>query len=215
MNIDAVHFLQGLRKARQQDRDMIKIGGLLGCKNDCYKPDEGLSARESQAFHSWQIDQLAEAGVDFLIAETLPNVEEAKGIARAMEKTGIPYIISFVISRDGRVLDGSDLDTAMDEIDSEVREKPLGFMVNCAYPSFLCAAKRPPDFFNRLIGIQANASSLDQCDLDGSDRLEQETVSDWGDEMLALNRSHGVKMLGGCCGTSVAHLEYLVADRVS
>ncbi|MCP4628141.1 MAG: hypothetical protein GY850_32190, partial [bacterium] len=56
-----------------------------GSSWSAYKPNEGLSVTESEKFHSWQIDELAQAGVDFLIAETLPSVEEAKGIARAME----------------------------------------------------------------------------------------------------------------------------------
>lgn len=210
MNADAVRFMQELRTAQRSGSGMIKIGGMVGCKNDCYKPNEGLSAAEAQQFHSWQIDQLAGAGVDFLIAETLPNVEEAKGIAKAMEVTGLPYIISFVISRDGRVLDGTGLNEAVDSIDSETNQKPLGYMVNCAYPTFLCAAKQPADLFKRLIGYQANASSLDHRDLDGADRLEAESVSDWGDEMVKLNRSYGVKILGGCCGTGSEHLRYLV-----
>jgi methionine synthase I (cobalamin-dependent) len=83
-------------------------------------------------------------------------------------------------------------------------------MVNCAYPTFLCPEKQPASLFDRLIGFQANASSLDHCDLDGSDRLEQEDVSDWGDAMLALNESYGVKILGGCCGTTGIHLRYIV-----
>ncbi len=82
-------------------------------------------------------------------------------------------------------------------------------MVNCAYPTFLCAAKQPAKLFNRLIGYQANASSLDHCDLDGTDQLKTENVSDWGEVMLELNRSYGVKILGGCCGTGVEHLRYI------
>ncbi len=212
INADAVRFMQNLRDEQRSVNGVIKIGGMIGCKNDCYKPDEGLTAAESEQFHSWQIEQLAHAGVDFLIAETLPNIEEAKGIAKAMEVTGLPYIISFVISRDGHVLDGTDLTTAVDYIDSETLKKPLGYMVNCAYPTFLCADKQPLKLFKRLIGYQANGSSLDHCDLDGADKLEREEVSNWGDEMLELNRSHGIKILGGCCGTGVEHLRYIV-DR--
>ena len=59
-----------------------------------------------EQFHSWQISQLKQGGVDFIIAETLPSVEEATGIARALQRSCPPYFISFVISRDGRVLDG-------------------------------------------------------------------------------------------------------------
>jgi len=55
----------------------------------------------------------------------------------------------------------------------------------------------------------ANASSLDQCDLDGSEELHQESTSEWGEVMLELNRAHGVKILGGCCGTGTEHLRYI------
>ncbi len=213
INADAVRFMQELRNEQRSINGVIKIGGMIGCKYDCYKPDEGLAAAESEQFHSWQIDQLAQAGVDFLIAATLPNIEEAKGIAKAMEITGIPYIISFVISRDGHVLDGTDLYEAINIIDSETDQKPLGFMVNCAYPTFLCADKQPGKLFERLIGYQANGSSLDHCDLDGADQLEAENVSDWGEAMLELNRSYGVKILGGCCGTSSEHLRYIMDSR--
>ena len=209
INIDAVKFLKALRESQAIGKESIKIGGMIGCKNDCYKPEESLSAQEAKQFHTWQLDQLKQGGVDFLIAETLPNVEEAIGIARAMDSTDLPYFISFVISRDGRVLDGTDLKSAIKKIDAATTRRALGFMVNCAYPSFLCAATQPPELFKRLVGYMANASSLDHCDLDGAEKLHQESTSEWGEVMRELNRSHGVKILGGCCGTGEEHLRYI------
>jgi S-methylmethionine-dependent homocysteine/selenocysteine methylase len=86
-------------------------------------------------------------------------------------------------------------------------------MVNCAYPSFLSAAQQPATLYQRLIGYQANASSLDHCDLDGAADLVADSISDWGDLMLELNRTYGVQILGGCCGTGGEHLRYLVDKR--
>lgn len=209
INIDAAIFMQELRAAQKTGSERIKIGGMIGCKNDCYKPEEGLSVKQAEEFHSWQIDQLVQGGVDFLIAETLPGVEEAIGIARAMERSGLEYIISFVISRDGRVLDGTDLPTAIGLVDGNTGKKALGFMVNCAYPLFLCADTQPQALFRRLTGYLSNASALDQCDLDGADEVFMESVSDWGGAMLNLNRQYGVKVLGGCCGTDQRHLRYI------
>ena len=83
INIDAVHFLQEIRDSQSAGRENIKIGGMIGCKNDCYRPEESLSISEAQEFHSWQLGQLKQGGVDFLIAETLPAIEEAIGIAIA------------------------------------------------------------------------------------------------------------------------------------
>lgn len=213
INVDAVNFMQRLRDDRRIGNTDIQIGGMIGCKNDCYRPQEGLSASESEQFHSWQIDQLASASVDFLIAETLPNIKEAIGIAKAMSNTGIPYIISFVINREGFVLDGTDLSSAIKMIDSSTTRAPIGFMVNCSYPTFLHASEQPTGLFDRLIGYQANASSLDHSDLDCSDLLHMEDISEWGGEMLFLNRNYGIRLLGGCCGTSVEHLKYIIENR--
>ena len=156
--------------ARSDGRESVCEGTTGEPHDDCYRPEEGLSASESEQFHAWQIDRLERGGVDFLIAETLPAVDEAVGIARAMGRTALP---------------------------------------------FLCAAQQPRELFSRLIGYQANASSLDHCDLEQADELKAEDVSAWGDAMLDLNRSYGLTILGGCCGTGRAHLQYIVNPSTS
>ena len=213
INADAVRFMLDLRERYGSDASMIKVGGLIGCKNDSYKPEEGLSKSESELFHSWQIDHLARAGVDYLLATTLPNVMEAIGIAKAMEKTGVPYILSFVIDRNGLVLDGTDLWGAISLIDSETVHQPLCYMVNCSYPTFLHAEQQPKALFTRLLGFQANSSSLSHSELDDSAELQAEEVSGWVAEMLNLNREYGVKILGGCCGTDDTYLRSLIESN--
>lgn len=187
----------------------ILIGGLIGCKNDCYKPDEGLSNSEAKAFHLWQITQLAKAGIDFLLGATLPALPEATGMAQAMAETDIPFIVSFVINKEGRILDGNSLGRCFDEIDAACCRPPLGYMINCAYPSFLNAHEQPKSVLSRLIGYQANASSLDHSKLDGADGLQSDGLSDWGNLMIELNQKYGVKILGGCCGTSYEYLKFI------
>ena len=189
----------------------IRFGGLIGCKNDGYKPQEGLSSEEAEQFHTWQINEFAEAGSDYLIAETICTVTEAVGIARAMENTSVPYIISFVIGRDGRILDGSTLYEGILKVQDAVTRQPLGFMVNCAWPGFLNPTNQPVELWRHLIGFQANGSSLDHAELDNATELQSEEVAVWGEAMLELNRTYGVPILGGCCGTGVEHLRYLVS----
>lgn len=210
VNGDAVRFLKHLRDEWGSWSASIFIGGLVGCKNDCYKPAEGLSKKDAKVFHLWQINKLAEAGADFLLGATLPTVSEASGIAIAMAETNIPYIISFVINREGKILDGNCLERSFREIDAVCSRPPLGYMINCAYPSFLNAHKQPQSVLSRLIGFQANASSLDHSQLDGAGTLQADDISDWGNLMIELNIKFGVKILGGCCGTSHKHLEYIV-----
>lgn len=210
INGDAVRFMRALRDNWQAAPESALIGGLVGCRNDCYQPDLALPRDESAIFHRWQVRKLAAAGADFLIAETLPGLTEAAGIADAMADTGLPYLISFVIARNGRILDGNSLPEAIELIDSSTVSRPLGYMVNCAHPRFLCADRQPALLFDRLIGCQANASSLDHCDLDRAVDLQADDIDEWGREMRQLNRRYRVKILGGCCGTGIAHLRTLV-----
>ena len=210
VNAEALKYLFDVRNRWSDWADNIVIGGLMGCKNDCYKPQEGLSVKESRKFHSWQAARLADAGADFLLAATLPAVPEAIGIALSMQRTQTPYIISFVINRTGRIIDGTSLEQAFKEIDSAGSRPPLGYMINCSYPSFLNKETLPETVLTRLIGFQANSSSRDHSELDGAENLQAEDVSDWGRRMIDLNRKFGVKILGGCCGTGLEHLQYIV-----
>jgi homocysteine S-methyltransferase len=168
-----------------------------------------LSRTRSAAFHGWQIDELAESPAEVIIAQTMPAVGESLGMADRLGASGKPYIISFVIDRFGRVLDGIPVADAMDRIDQAVDRHPAGYMVNCVYPTFLRAEDQKPGFFKRMIGIQANASSKDHTELDGSEQLMQDPLPDWVGNMLMLNREYGVKILGGCCGTDDAYLQHL------
>src|SRR5690606_15714305 len=84
-----------------------------------------------------QMQVLADAGVDFLLASTLPALSEAKGIAKAISKTGKDYVISFVIRNSGTLLDGTQLTEAIKIIDNSIPNPPLFYLTNCIHPDVL------------------------------------------------------------------------------
>jgi S-methylmethionine-dependent homocysteine/selenocysteine methylase len=211
INRDAVAYMRRVRA--DSGYDQAVVGALLGPKNDCYDPQAALAADEAEEFHQWQACELASAGAEYLLAQTIPAVSEAEGVARAMISTGVPSIISFCINRFGRVLDGCPLDEAIARIDGATGGALLGYMVNCSHPTFLHPAKMEPAALRRLIGFDANASSMDHQELEGSTVTRQDSREDWVEEMLKLNQHHGVKILGGCCGTDDSYLRGLVAGR--
>jgi S-methylmethionine-dependent homocysteine/selenocysteine methylase len=211
LNRDAVQFMRNLQKSWHNPSSPVYVGGLIGPKNDCYSPKEALSMQEAHSYHSWQSKELIQAGVDCIVCQTIPAVSEALGLAQLLGPMNVPYLISFVINRKAEVLDGTPLKNAIAAIDQKVSIPPTGYMVNCAFPSFVCASKQEPRLFKRLIGIQANASSLDHSQLDGSESLQKDPLDSWGAQMLILNRTYGVKILGGCCGTDDSYLRYLVS----
>jgi S-methylmethionine-dependent homocysteine/selenocysteine methylase len=194
------------------------VGGLMGCRGDAYKGTDALSVAESRSFHSWQAELFAEAGADFLYAGIMPALSEATGMALAMGDSGLPYIISFMIRRDGRLLDGTTIDQAIQRID-DVEVAPVCYMANCVHPDVLYEALSQP--FNatdvvreRLWGIQANASRLTPDELDASAELETSDAAQLADDMMRLRDEKGLKVFGGCCGTDGTHLEE-IAERLS
>lgn len=207
INVDAVSFLLALRD-RHSSPAPVLVGALTGPKNDCYRPDLAPDASGAEAFHSPQVETLASTGADFLLAQTLPSTREALGIGRAMAATDKPYLISFCTGPDGKVLDGTPLPEAIDTLDQQLTRRPAGYFVNCTHPRFLLDACEPGTL-DRLVGIQANGSSRDVTKLDGASATEADPVDDWARAMLELHRKHDVRVLGGCCGTSLPHLQAL------
>lgn len=207
LNAQAVQFENEFR----EEYSKIVIAGQLGCRNDCYKPEEALTTMEAYDFHSWQIERLV--GADFLYGVTLPEVGEALGIARAMAETSRPYIISFCIGKDGKILDGTPLEEAFNRIDNETKRPPTGYGVNCCYPSFLQRSQLSGKSAERMLSIQANSSSLTHDDLEGAESVKADPIEDWSRCMTDLHEKIGIKMLGGCCGTTGEHLKSLVAEE--
>ncbi len=213
INEDAVRFMTGLRDRHSGVASPIIAGALLAPRNDCYSAAAALDRQQSAEAHSWQIERLATTEAEVLIAQTMPAVSEALGMADRLGRTDKPYVISFVIDKSGRVLDGTGLAEAVDTIDQQADCPPSGYMVNCVYPTFIRAEQQPSALFTRLIGIQANASSKDHSELDGAAELQQDPLSDWTTEMLRLNNDFGVTILGGCCGTDHTYLRSLTDNR--
>ena len=204
INRDAVEFVKKIKA--DSGYELVYLAGLMATKNDCYDPAAALSVLEAEQFHAAQAQQLASTGLDFLLAQTMPAVTEAEGMARAMIASGLPAVISFCINRDGRVLDGTPLDEAIDLLDDRLEGAPLGYAVNCSHPDFIKAEQMNPHALSRLIGIWANASAREHSELELSEETVADDLDTWADAMVTLHKTHGVKILGGCCGTTDQHL---------
>jgi homocysteine S-methyltransferase len=61
----------------------------------------------------------------------------------------------------------------------------------------------------RLIGIQANTSSISPEELDDSSEIIIEDAETLIVDMLKLRHYHHLKIFGGCCGTDQRHIQQL------
>lgn len=218
LNGEAVRFLSSVVTLTDSGPGFVSIGGLLGCRGNAYRADEGLSAADGEAFHRPQAAALAAAGVDFLLAATMPALPEAVGMARALAAAGPPYLVSFLVRETGHLLDGTPLDEAIDAVDRAASPHPAAFLVNCVHPAILRKALLTPGASGstrkRLAGLQGNTSVLSPEELDGRADLDTSDPESFSSAMSALRDEFGLRVLGGCCGTDERHIEAL-ARRLS
>lgn len=184
---------------------------LMGCRGDAYQPGQALDAESAYGYHSWQAERLARAGAELVQAATLPALSEAVGLARALAATGLDYIISFIIRRDGTLLDGTPLDQAVARIDDLASPRPLTYFLNCVHPDTLLQAEQhlPSTTWDRVTGLQANASDLTPEELDNSTEIIAQPPQEFAPRMADARSRLGLKILGGCCGTDGRHIEAL------
>ncbi len=219
VNGDNFRFFDTLRNSYGKYAKKVAICGLLSCRGDAYNQAEALSAAEAHEFHQWQATKLAEAGVDLLLAATLPALNEATGLASALAATGKPYIISFIARPEGTLLDGTPLKEAIASIDAVVSPKPLAYMVNCTHASIFRNAllnefNSSPYVRERIVGLLANTAALTPEELNNSTELVAEAPEAFGQSVADLQGEFGMKILGGCCGTDDRHIRSL-AQRLA
>ena len=209
-----------LRDVQVQNSIEMYIGGLMGCKGDAYTGEGALTRQESYVFHSWQANAFLEAGVDFLYAGIMPTLYESIGMAEAMAATGLPYIISLTIQKNGKLIDDTTISRAIEIIDHMVEKKPLCYMTNCVHPLITLEALSQP--FNRneivrqrFLGIQANTSMLSYEELDHSKDIKSTDPIQFAENMLQLVKEKQLKIIGGCCGTDHRHMEAIAQQLVN
>lgn len=213
--LDNVRFLKNIQKNSGIE---MYVGGLMGCKGDAYTGIGALDEKEALEFHRWTVEKFQKANVDFLYAGIMPCLSEATGLARAIDDTGLPYIISFTIQQDGKLIDGTTIAKAIRYIDESTVNKPVCYMANCVHPSIVFKAlahsfNDTPIVKERFRGIQANTSPLSYAELDNSIDLKCSEPEEFAEEMIKLVNIGNFQIWGGCCGTDNRHME-CVAQRL-
>lgn len=205
-----------LREVQSETPGEMYAGGMVGCFGDAYTGEGALSETEAYDFHRWQTELFRKAGVDFLYGALLPTLPEAAGLAKAMGETGLPYLLSFTIQRNGTLIDGTPISDAITAIDNRDYPKPLCYMTNCVHPSIVYEAlsapcNQKPNVRERFLGIQGNTSPLSYAQLDRAADLLTTGPEPFARDTLRLLERSPMQIFGGCCGTDGRHLECIAA----
>jgi S-methylmethionine-dependent homocysteine/selenocysteine methylase len=184
------------------------VAASLAPIGDCYSPDRVPSEVDLESEHSVLAGQLADAGADLILIETMVAIREAAAATRAATATGTPFIVSFVCGNGGRLLSGEALAEAIATV---LPMAPKAVCVNCLSVSQVqdSLAVLADGCDSTPFGVYANTGEL------GPDRVWRVTnASEPAVYAVAAKtwRERGARLIGGCCGTTPAHITALKAQ---
>jgi S-methylmethionine-dependent homocysteine/selenocysteine methylase len=116
-NRKAIDMLVEIRSELDGDGPPMVVSGCVGPRGDGYQPSALMTADEAQSYHSTQIATFAETEADMVTGITITYPDEALGIVRAAQDTGMPAAISFTVETDGVLPDGNSLEHAISVVD--------------------------------------------------------------------------------------------------
>jgi S-methylmethionine-dependent homocysteine/selenocysteine methylase len=211
----AVALAQAARQAA--GRLDAAVAGVISPLEHCFRPDLAPPPEVARIEHQETAMILAQAGVDLLVLEAMNTIAEARAAVEAAQGTGLPVWVSFVVDAEGNVLSGEPLAEAA----RTVRD---------AGAAAVLASGAPPEDVSRAIerlaalgekpfGAFAHVGKFDPPSWKFEFFPQFTATETWPPERYAAAarrwRAQGAQVIGGCCGTSPAHIRAVRATLVS
>ena len=177
----------------------------LGPTGRLLRPMGDLPFEEAVAAYAPAVRAGAAAGADLVLIETMSDLYEAKAaVLAAKEHCDLPIFVSVVLDQTGRMLTGGDLSSAVALLEG-LGVDAIG--LNCGLGPEQMAALFPEllRLTSLPVLIQPNAG-LPEC-VDGCTHFRV-GPEDFAAAMAELVRA-GLRVAGGCCGTTPEHIRAL------
>ena len=183
------------------------IAGDLTMTGEQLSPIGRMDFEELVTVYREQIGYLVEAGVDLLVVETMMSLQECRAALIAAKETcpDLPVMVTMTFEKDGRSLYGTNAETAAVVLES-LGADAVG--ANCSTgPDAMADIIRRMAAVTRIPIIAKPNAGLPSLDSFGKTVYDMDAPS-FGREMEAVYAA-GAVILGGCCGTTPAHIGQL------
>ena len=180
----------------------------LGPTGKLLAPYGDLQFEEAVSLYAEIVRAGVKAGADLILVETMSDTYEAKAaILAAKENSSLPVFITFTFDKDGKLLNGADVETAVLMADG-LGVDAVGF--NCGLGPDLVAKLMPRARRVTELPIIANPNAGLPTEQNGK-TVFTTGPEEFAEYMLDVYREGG-SVLGGCCGTDPGYIR-LVAER--
>jgi methionine synthase I (cobalamin-dependent)/5,10-methylenetetrahydrofolate reductase len=203
----------GVKLAREAARDMAFVAGAVGPLGANIEPLGPTSFAEARSIFREQVETLVEAEVDLLILETFYNLDELReAIFAAREVAGPDMVIVGQVTIDdyGNLRGGADTETFTRRLD----EWPVDVIgANCsAGPKVMLETIEKMMLYSKKpMSAMPNAGHPQRVEGRNIYLCSPEYMSQYARRFLWA----GVKIIGGCCGTTPEHIKLVRSEARS
>jgi methionine synthase I (cobalamin-dependent)/5,10-methylenetetrahydrofolate reductase len=186
------------------------IAGAIGpTGRPLQAPDEQRLSELRRIFRE-QIEALQEGGVELLILETFSNLPElCQAVLAAKDVGGLPIVAQMSFSEDGHTLSGQSAadvarvlaDLGVDVMGANCSVGPAGTLA--VVREMIDTMKQSEMSTPFLFSAQPNAGLPQRID----NRFFYVATPDYVAEYAVRFAEAGVRLIGGCCGTTPRHIE--------
>ena len=194
----------GAEISKRAAGDRAKVFGSIGPTGKMIMMGE-VSEQEIRAGFAAQAMALQAGGADALVIETMAELDEARLALAAAQETGLPVVACMVFDTGGCTMMGVSPAQAARELTAagaDVIGANCGTGIEQSIP--ICEQLRAAT--DRPIWMKPNAG---RPQLIGERVVYQSTPADFAGQVPALVTA-GASFVGGCCGTTPAHLQAVV-----
>jgi len=197
----------GARLAREAAKSFdVWVAGSVGPLGIRIEPLGKISFAEARAAFREQISALVEGGVDLLILETFGYLEELHQAILAARDVNpeIPVVAQVTIDEDGNCLDGSTPETFTPRLE-EWGADVIGCNCSVGPVAMLDAMERVRAATSLPLSAQPNAGVPRSVEGRNIYLCSPEYMSSYARKFVAA----GVRLVGGCCGTTPDHIRVM------
>jgi homocysteine S-methyltransferase len=199
--------LTGARLAREAAKSFdVWVAGSVGPLGTRIEPLGKTSFAEAREAFRQQIAALAEGGVDLLILETFGYLEEIHQALLAAKDVApnLPIVAQVTIDEDGNCLDGSDPETFAPKL-AEWGADVIGCNCSVGPVAMLEAMERVRAATSLPLAAQPNAGIPRSVEGRNIYLCSPEYMASYARKFVAA----GVRLVGGCCGTTPDHIRVM------
>ena len=187
--------------ARAGGREDALVLGSAPPLEDCYRPDRVPDDASLAREHAAHARNLVRAGTDAILIETMNSAREAEAALRAAREAGAQALVSFVCASGARLLSGETLAAAIERV---APLAPLAVGVNCAPWTELAACLPTLRAAGLPFFAYGNLGAPLACGRRTHEASPREVAAHAASWVAA-----GAAAIGGCCGTTPAHVAAL------